>query len=141
MPLTRADLAAIPSYRPGRTPDDVARELGLTEAIKLASNEVPATANSGQTLGKRMLGIRVLRADDQLLSFGQSLRRWIILWLPSPLVSFLCGLPLALADLLWCLWDRPARQCLHDKAVFSIVVRTERATAAGGSGTAGAPGP
>jgi histidinol-phosphate aminotransferase len=39
--LTRADLAALPSYVPGRSPADLARELGLTEAIKLASNEVP----------------------------------------------------------------------------------------------------
>ncbi|MGH3738838.1 MAG: histidinol-phosphate transaminase [Micromonosporaceae bacterium] len=39
--LTRADLAALPSYVPGRNPADLARELGLTEAIKLASNEVP----------------------------------------------------------------------------------------------------
>ena len=39
--LTRADLDAIPSYVPGRNPSDLARELGLPEAIKLASNEVP----------------------------------------------------------------------------------------------------
>jgi histidinol-phosphate aminotransferase len=39
--LTRADLAALPSYKPGRNPADLARELGLPEAIKLASNEVP----------------------------------------------------------------------------------------------------
>ena len=39
--LTRADLAALPSYVPGRSPADLARELGLAEAIKLASNEVP----------------------------------------------------------------------------------------------------
>jgi histidinol-phosphate aminotransferase len=39
--LTRADLEALPSYVPGRSPADLARELGLTEAIKLASNEVP----------------------------------------------------------------------------------------------------
>ncbi|MGW0431951.1 histidinol-phosphate transaminase [Micromonospora sp. NPDC003197] len=39
--LTRADLAALPNYVPGRSPADLARELGLTEAIKLASNEVP----------------------------------------------------------------------------------------------------
>lgn len=39
--LTRADLDALPSYVPGRNPADLARELGLTEAIKLASNEVP----------------------------------------------------------------------------------------------------
>ncbi|TDC30556.1 histidinol-phosphate transaminase [Micromonospora sp. 15K316] len=39
--LTRADLDALPSYVPGRNPTDLARELGLPEAIKLASNEVP----------------------------------------------------------------------------------------------------
>ncbi|GAB3149154.1 histidinol-phosphate transaminase [Micromonospora sonneratiae] len=39
--LTRADLDALPTYVPGRSPADLARELGLTEAIKLASNEVP----------------------------------------------------------------------------------------------------
>lgn len=39
--LTRADLGSLPSYVPGRSPADVARELGLPEAIKLASNEVP----------------------------------------------------------------------------------------------------
>jgi histidinol-phosphate aminotransferase len=39
--LTRADLDALPSYVPGRSPVDLARELGLAEAIKLASNEVP----------------------------------------------------------------------------------------------------
>ncbi|GIF48969.1 histidinol-phosphate aminotransferase [Asanoa ferruginea] len=39
--LTRADLDSLPSYVPGRSPADLARELGMTEAIKLASNEVP----------------------------------------------------------------------------------------------------
>ncbi|MGC4804072.1 histidinol-phosphate transaminase [Micromonospora sp. DT233] len=39
--LTRTDLDALPNYVPGRSPADLARELGLAEAIKLASNEVP----------------------------------------------------------------------------------------------------
>jgi histidinol-phosphate aminotransferase len=39
--LTRADLDALPSYVPGRNVADLARELGIPEAIKLASNEVP----------------------------------------------------------------------------------------------------
>jgi histidinol-phosphate aminotransferase len=39
--LTRADLEALPAYVPGRSAADLARELGLAEAIKLASNEVP----------------------------------------------------------------------------------------------------
>jgi histidinol-phosphate aminotransferase len=39
--LTRADLDALPAYVAGRNVADLAKELGLTEAIKLASNEVP----------------------------------------------------------------------------------------------------
>jgi histidinol-phosphate aminotransferase len=39
--LTRADLDSLPSYVPGRNVADLARELGIGEAIKLASNEVP----------------------------------------------------------------------------------------------------
>ncbi|MFY1634618.1 histidinol-phosphate transaminase [Solwaraspora sp. WMMB335] len=39
--LTRTDLDSLPNYVPGRSPVDLARELGLPEAIKLASNEVP----------------------------------------------------------------------------------------------------
>ncbi|RZU50577.1 histidinol-phosphate aminotransferase [Krasilnikovia cinnamomea] len=39
--LTRADLDTLPAYVAGRNVADLARELGLTEAIKLASNEVP----------------------------------------------------------------------------------------------------
>jgi histidinol-phosphate aminotransferase len=39
--LTRADLEALPAYVPGRSAADLARELGVAEAIKLASNEVP----------------------------------------------------------------------------------------------------
>ena len=39
--LTRTDLDALPNYVPGRSAADLARERGLPEAIKLASNEVP----------------------------------------------------------------------------------------------------
>lgn len=39
--LTRPDLDMLPNYVPGRNPADLARELGIPEAIKLASNEVP----------------------------------------------------------------------------------------------------
>jgi histidinol-phosphate aminotransferase len=39
--LTRPDLDSLPNYVPGRNVADLARELGIAEAIKLASNEVP----------------------------------------------------------------------------------------------------
>jgi histidinol-phosphate aminotransferase len=39
--LTRADLDGLPAYVPGRSLADLTRELGIAEAVKLASNEVP----------------------------------------------------------------------------------------------------
>lgn len=41
MPEFRPDLHTISRYRPGKPIDEVMRELGLTEIIKLASNELP----------------------------------------------------------------------------------------------------
>jgi len=41
VPTFRADLEAIPTYTPGRPIDEVARELGLSDVAKLASNECP----------------------------------------------------------------------------------------------------
>lgn len=40
-PRTRPALARLVAYRPGRTPEDVAREVGVARAVKLASNELP----------------------------------------------------------------------------------------------------
>lgn len=82
--------------------------------------EVPATANSGQTLGKRLFGIKVTRLDAQQFTFGQSLRRWFVLGFPTLLGA--CGWPLTILDCLWCTWDRPAQQCIHDKVVQTVVV-------------------
>jgi histidinol-phosphate aminotransferase len=39
--LTRADLDGLPAYVPGRNLADLTRDLGIAEAVKLASNEVP----------------------------------------------------------------------------------------------------
>ena len=36
----RAAVSALPAYRPGRNPADLAREIGVPKAVKLASNEV-----------------------------------------------------------------------------------------------------
>src|SRR5215218_1999891 len=36
----RPAVQALPAYRPGRNPADLAREIGVDRAVKLASNEV-----------------------------------------------------------------------------------------------------
>jgi histidinol-phosphate aminotransferase len=38
---SRPAVQALPAYKPGRNPADLAREIGVDRAIKLASNEVP----------------------------------------------------------------------------------------------------
>ncbi|MGY1837964.1 MULTISPECIES: histidinol-phosphate transaminase [unclassified Modestobacter] len=40
MVSARSAVAAMPAYRPGRNPADLAREIGVPRAVKLASNEV-----------------------------------------------------------------------------------------------------
>src|ERR671930_2748852 len=62
--LTRADLDALPNYVPGRSPVDLARELGLPEAIKLASNEVPYGPLPGVTEAIAAAATQVHRYPD-----------------------------------------------------------------------------
>jgi len=90
--------------------------------------EVPASANSGQTLGKRILGIKVVRLDTpDGLGFGRSFRRWGRLGLPT-LLWWCCGvgLILQLIDCLFVVFDRPLHQALHDKAAATVVVQVPR---------------
>jgi uncharacterized RDD family membrane protein YckC len=93
--------------------------LGVATALWFAY-EVPAVAATGQTLGKRLVGVRVVGVDGSPLGFGRSIQRWALPGLPTMLGGWL--FPLQLADALWCLWDRPRQQCLHDKAAGTIVV-------------------
>jgi uncharacterized RDD family membrane protein YckC len=73
-------------------------------------------SESGQTPGKRALGIRVRTTSDERISYGQAFGR--------NLVARIIGLlPIVgLIDVLWPLWDSE-KQCLHDKAASTIVVR------------------
>jgi uncharacterized RDD family membrane protein YckC len=90
--------------------------------------EVPAVANTGQTLGKRLLGIRVMRMEStQRLGFGRSFRRWNTMGLPTLLWSC-CGLGFVLQfiDALFVAIDRPLHQALHDKSALTVVVNVPR---------------
>jgi uncharacterized RDD family membrane protein YckC len=87
--------------------------------------EVPGSANSGQTLGKRLLGIKVVRVEsEERLGFGRAFRRWGRLGLPTLLWScWGIGFLLQIIDCLFVAIDRPLRQALHDKAANTVVVR------------------
>ncbi|GAB2942498.1 hypothetical protein GCM10027280_33850 [Micromonospora polyrhachis] len=91
--------------------------------------EVPAVANGGQTVGKRLMQIRVVSlAEDPQLGFGRSLRRWSMpLGLPT-LAWYCCGIGfvMQLIDCAFVLFDQPLRQALHDKRAATVVVQAPK---------------
>lgn len=98
--------------------------------------EVPSTANSGQTLGKRIMRIKVMPMESpKAMGFGRSLRRWNLMGLPTFLWSCFCiGFILQLVDCIFPFFDRPLYQALHDKSAQTVVVEVPQ------TATADAPG-
>ena len=83
--------------------------------------EVTMIALSGQTVGKMLTGVRVLRADDGgIPGWGKSIGRWLVLTLPSqvPAIGWIITLLVYLSPT----WD-DRRQGWHDKAVATVVVK------------------
>ena len=75
----------------------------------------------GQTLGKRVMGTKVVTADTRTpISGGAACRRAAVFALPSG-VPYIGGL-FALINELWLTWDTQ-RQCLHDKAAGTVVAK------------------
>jgi uncharacterized RDD family membrane protein YckC len=78
---------------------------------------------NGQTLGKQMLGITVVRDSGQPLGFGYSaLREVVVKNLAVGIASSIIPFIPWLLDNLWPLWDDQNR-ALHDMAVQTHVVR------------------
>jgi uncharacterized RDD family membrane protein YckC len=89
---------------------------GLTILIDLAYFTYLEGSDSGQTIGKKLLGIRVIDFNSggsigYPRAFGRYLGRYI------------SGFVLLLGYL-WMLWDRE-KQTWHDKLVSSVVVPTD----------------
>jgi uncharacterized RDD family membrane protein YckC len=78
---------------------------------------------NGQTLGKQMAGIRVIRIDRHPMAWGTSLvRELVIKQLLFGFVGSFFGFIPTLLDYLWPLWDDQNR-CLHDMVVSTHVVK------------------
>jgi len=87
--------------------------------------EVPAVASTGQTLGKRLVGITVMRLESpEPLGFRRSMRRWNRMGLPTLLWPCCVGFVLQIVDNLFVAIDRPLHQAIHDKAALTVVVNT-----------------
>jgi uncharacterized RDD family membrane protein YckC len=85
--------------------------------------EVPATANSGQTLGKRLVGIRVMPLEStKRLGFGRSLVRWLPMGLPILAWSCLIGFVVQFFDSLSPVLNRPLHLATHDRFAATVVV-------------------
>jgi len=96
----------------------------ILAALLWFAYEVPSLANTGQTPGKRLTGIKVMRLESaEELGFRRSIRRWNTIGLPTLLwTCFGLGFMLQLVDCLWAAVDRPLRQALHDKSALTVVV-------------------
>ncbi|MBT3152982.1 RDD family protein [Streptomyces sp. CHD11] len=92
--------------------------LGIVLAVLLLAGvlyEVLPTVRWGRTLGKKLLGLDVRDIEGHdAPAFGAALRRWLIFSVPGLLVVGVVGI-------LWCLFDKPWRQCWHDKAAHTFV--------------------
>jgi uncharacterized RDD family membrane protein YckC len=88
---------------------------GVVTGITWFFYQAIAIGHWGRTLGMSWLKIRPIRIDGRPLSWGRAFGRSALFYL-----ALLLGW-IGLLDFLWCLWDEN-RQCLHDKAVDSLVV-------------------
>jgi uncharacterized RDD family membrane protein YckC len=110
--------------QPGEQATTLQLVILLLAAALWFAYEVPAVANSGQTLGKRLLRIKVVRLESaQPLGFGRSIRRWNPMGIGFLAWSCFClGVALNLVDFVYALYDRPLQQTLHDKYAQTVVV-------------------
>ncbi|MFF5568975.1 RDD family protein [Streptomyces sp. NPDC012623] len=77
--------------------------------------EALPTAKWGRTLGKKLCGLDVRDIEShEAPGFGAALRRWLVYGVLGLVV-------LGVVNVLWCLFDRPWRQCWHDKAARTFV--------------------
>jgi uncharacterized RDD family membrane protein YckC len=67
----------------------------------------------GQTIGKMIAGIRVVRGNGERVSFARAFVRFVG-YVPSGMLLF--------AGFLWVLWD-PERQAWHDMLADTVVIR------------------
>ncbi|MFF4606676.1 RDD family protein [Streptomyces sp. NPDC001339] len=69
----------------------------------------------GRTLGKKLCGVRVLDIESHdTPALGAALKRWFV-------YSLLGVLVVGVVNAVWCVFDKPWRQCWHDKVARTFV--------------------
>ncbi|MEU8589780.1 RDD family protein [Streptomyces sp. NPDC048664] len=103
---------------------DTGRSLGqsIIAAVLYVAYDTILIARSGQTLGKKLLNMRVANLKDgSTPSVQASLIRAAVLWLPF---AFCCACVWTAICGGWSFFDKPYKQGLHDKAARTVEVST-----------------
>ncbi|MFE6722065.1 RDD family protein [Streptomyces albidoflavus] len=94
----------------------------LIAAILYIGYDTILTARTGQTVGKRLMHLRVADLHNGATPSTQtSLIRAVVLWLPF---AFCCACVWTIICGGWSFFDRPYKQGLHDKAAKTVEVTT-----------------
>lgn len=105
--------------------DDSGKSTGLSIIIAVVYflYEGLMLTTRGQTVGKMAMKIRVAMLDNGAVPEGRpGWTRAAVYSLPE--VVPCCGFVFWLINVLWCTWDDPYHQCIHDKAAKTVVVST-----------------
>ena len=94
----------------------------VVAAVLYIAYDTFMTVRTGQTLGKKLLNMRVANLDNGATPSVQSaLIRAAVLWIPF---AFCCACIWTAISGGWSFFDRPYKQGLHDKAAKTVVVST-----------------
>uniref|UniRef100_UPI000852AE1E RDD family protein n=1 Tax=Streptomyces luteocolor TaxID=285500 RepID=UPI000852AE1E len=92
----------------------------LLAAVLYIAYDTFMMSRTGQTLGKKWLGMRVANLSDGATPTLQTaLARAAVLWLPF---AFCCACIWTAISGGWSFFDKPYKQGLHDKAAKTVVV-------------------
>jgi uncharacterized RDD family membrane protein YckC len=95
----------------------------LVAAVLYIAYDTLLTARTGQTLGKKLLKMRVANLDNGATPSVQSaLVRALVLWFPF---AFCCACIWTAISGGWSFFDKPYKQGLHDKPAKTVVVSTD----------------
>ncbi|WP_414168971.1 RDD family protein [Streptoverticillium reticulum] len=97
--------------------------LGILISVVYFVYEGLMLTTRGQTVGKMAMKIRVAVLENGAVPAGSvGWTRAAVYNLPE--VVPCCGFVFWLVNVLWCTWDQPYHQCIHDKAAKTVVVST-----------------
>ncbi|WP_424891697.1 RDD family protein [Streptomyces sp. XH2] len=123
IPVTAVFKAAMWDWDPANWNDGRSTSLGIIIAVVYFVYEGLMLTKRGQTVGKMVMSIRVAMLENGAIPQGSpGWTRAAVYNLPQ--VVPCCGFLFWLVNVLWCTWDMPYHQCIHDKAAKTVVVST-----------------